>query len=161
MNSEVWGLRARLAEIKAEEAKIKARMAEIKAASTKGTGLSAFGEMKSKSEWARDSRCAVSLTALVSRLANGWKPEDAITTQSGGRSSKLTAFGATKSYLDWSRDPRCVVSLSCLRARIQSGWESEKALRTVSDTARKVEAGKEKATLKFIREVIRESKEGL
>jgi hypothetical protein len=45
------------------------------------TKITAFGETKSISLWARDERCAVSRQALWSRLELcGWSPEKAITT---------------------------------------------------------------------------------
>lgn len=43
--------------------------------------VSAFGETKNISAWARDGRCAVSYKTLYTRLAHlGWLPELAITT---------------------------------------------------------------------------------
>ncbi|GAA3878314.1 hypothetical protein GCM10022243_48770 [Saccharothrix violaceirubra] len=42
--------------------------------------LVAFGEEKTQAQWARDERCVVSVSALRSRLINGWDPEAALTT---------------------------------------------------------------------------------
>lgn len=44
--------------------------------------ITALGETKCASEWARDARCQVSMTALLGRINKGWKPERAITQQS-------------------------------------------------------------------------------
>lgn len=41
--------------------------------------LTAFGETKPVSHWARDPRCATSISNLFQRLRNGWEPEEAIT----------------------------------------------------------------------------------
>jgi DNA-binding CsgD family transcriptional regulator/DNA-binding Xre family transcriptional regulator len=41
--------------------------------------LTAFGETKKISEWARDARCIVSLSALRLRIGRGWEPEEALT----------------------------------------------------------------------------------
>lgn len=41
--------------------------------------LSAFGEVKPLTLWARDPRCKVSVNALFGRLKAGWPVEDAIT----------------------------------------------------------------------------------
>jgi len=43
--------------------------------------VTAFGEIKRVSEWARDPRCVVSAPVLASRLDKGWEPEKALTTQ--------------------------------------------------------------------------------
>ena len=44
------------------------------------TRITAFGETKSVSDWARDPRCVVGRSALSARLCAGWEPEQAITT---------------------------------------------------------------------------------
>lgn len=41
--------------------------------------LTAFGETKTISQWAKDDRCAVTYFTLCSRMRIGWKEEDAIT----------------------------------------------------------------------------------
>lgn len=46
------------------------------------TILVAFGEEKTMTEWARDTRCAVVLAALRSRIWTGWDHEEAITEPS-------------------------------------------------------------------------------
>jgi hypothetical protein len=44
--------------------------------------LSAFGETKTLTEWSRDVRCEVKVTALRGRIALGWDVERALTTAS-------------------------------------------------------------------------------
>lgn len=44
--------------------------------------VSAFGERKSLTEWARDRRCKVPYMALVQRIQNlGYEPERALTAR--------------------------------------------------------------------------------
>jgi hypothetical protein len=44
--------------------------------------VTAFGETKCVTEWAEDSRCAVSANTLWQRIAGRWIPERALTTPS-------------------------------------------------------------------------------
>lgn len=44
--------------------------------------LDAFGERKTKAQWARDPRCVVVLTCLGYRIQCGWEPERALSTPS-------------------------------------------------------------------------------
>lgn len=43
--------------------------------------VTAFGETKGPYAWSRDRRCAVSMSGLVIRLTQGWKPEASGNTQ--------------------------------------------------------------------------------
>lgn len=45
--------------------------------------ITAWGETKLASEWARDSRCTISHKALLARIRKGITPEDAISKKSG------------------------------------------------------------------------------
>jgi len=95
--------------------------------------IEAFGETRTVGDWAKDARCRISDELLRSRIANGWHPEDAMTTPLGvGRERRtwLTAFGETKAVADWAEDRRCAVLLGTLRKRLREGWEAEKALTT-------------------------------
>jgi hypothetical protein len=99
--------------------------------------ITAFGETKGLSSWARDKRCGVSLSTLSHRLHQGLDPEFAITAppQSAGHgpSPGLRAFGETKSYADWVRDPRCkLLSADALKTRLDRGMSAEDAIRTAS-----------------------------
>lgn len=49
--------------------------------------LDAFGERKTKAEWARDPRCMVVLGCFSDRIMRGWEPERALSTP-----SRLTAY---------------------------------------------------------------------
>jgi hypothetical protein len=46
--------------------------------------LTAFGETKTATQWARDPRCAVSYDTLLNRLASGWPADLAITKRLRG-----------------------------------------------------------------------------
>jgi len=94
--------------------------------------VAALGEIKGPAAWARDRRCAVSMTGLILRLRKGWGPEEAITTPSNtGRPGPVvwvTAFGETKGAEDWARDPRCRVRATSLRERLRRGMAAEVAI---------------------------------
>lgn len=47
--------------------------------------VTAFGETKSRDDWASDPRCQVSAEVLGERIRKGWPPQDAITVPRGGR----------------------------------------------------------------------------
>lgn len=96
------------------------------------TFLSAFGERKPLVEWAEDRRCVVPMSALVNRLGNGWRPEDALTRPSRRRPPRfITAFGERKTLSEWARDPRCCVGRKGLERRLSRGWSAEEAIRNV------------------------------
>lgn len=98
--------------------------------------LTAFGETKSMSDWAEDSRCVVAYTSLAQRVSRGWPTEDAISkskrsdTQGIPANAKYyEAFGERKTLRGWSHDSRCVVGFQTLSHRVNnSGWDIEKAL---------------------------------
>lgn len=104
--------------------------------------LTAFGETKGPTEWSRDRRCKVTLTALLQRVRNGWDPEGAIASPpqregTGPPPKKLVrAFGVTKSVSDWSRDSRCKVTLVTLLRRLDRGLPAEEAISTPPYQAR-------------------------
>jgi len=89
----------------------------------------AFGEIKTVREWADDPRCAVSVTHLAKRLANGAPLEEAL-VQPVHVPPELGAFGERKRVCDWVRDPRCRVTYHQLASRLDKGWTLERALVT-------------------------------
>lgn len=52
----------------------------------------AFGETKNASDWALDSRCQCSYSALTYRVKNGWNVEKAILTPSHGFNQKFRRY---------------------------------------------------------------------
>ncbi|MBS1712776.1 MAG: hypothetical protein JST30_00415 [Armatimonadetes bacterium] len=98
-----------------------------------GRLVTAFGETKCLSDWARDERCTVSVCRLRDRLEEGMDPERAVTKPvppgTKGRSGRrLSAFGESKTIAEWSRDPRCSVSTSTIRSRIKKGLSTHEAV---------------------------------
>lgn len=87
--------------------------------------ITAWGETRSTSEWARDERCQVSRKGLMKRLAQGQSPEEAMSKE--GR-RKYEAFGVSKTIKEWSEDERCLVPFHNLYQRILYGWDVERAL---------------------------------
>ena len=97
--------------------------------------VTAFGETRSLSDWARDARCVVGKRAVMDRIRAGMTPEAALTTvPERGVALSLEAFGERKSGAEWGRDPRCAVSLSVLYNRLGAGMAVEAALTTPSPT---------------------------
>jgi hypothetical protein len=93
--------------------------------------LTAFGESKALTAWARDARCGVSLDCLRGRVSHGWSPEDALTrlvTETPTATRLLTVFDEVKHLSAWARDPRCVVSYDALYERLARGMSPEDAL---------------------------------
>jgi hypothetical protein len=91
--------------------------------------VTAFGETKTIHEWARDPRCNVVYSALVTRLDRGWDAERSITTPAETRPlRRITAFGETKNLSAWARDPRCKVTRRVLERRIDAGQQPEAAM---------------------------------
>jgi hypothetical protein len=74
--------------------------------------LTAWGETKSITDWARDPRCKVGRTGLQRRLQHGEKLEGALLDRPVSGNPRhgitVTAWGETKSLPEWIRDPRCV-----------------------------------------------------
>jgi|GEM_PF-4346205 len=105
------------------------------------TFLNAFGERKSLSEWAADSRCSISLRELTSRIKKGMPPEEAITTPTDLRTARVAttvaAFGEEKTIGEWARDERAAVGHLTIRARLDLGWEPEVAIVTPVAARRK------------------------
>ncbi len=89
--------------------------------------VTAFGETKMSSEWAKDPRCTVSLTAICQRLDRGMDPEVAISAPISYIVVQ-EAFGEFKTISDWALDPRCVVGRSCLGRRLNNGEPLEEAM---------------------------------
>ncbi len=56
----------------------------------KGKRIKAFGESKTIAEWAKDSRCVVTASALAVRLLRDWHPEEAITGTRKAKAKKST-----------------------------------------------------------------------
>ena len=54
----------------------------------KNVNVTAFGETRCVSEWARDPRCCVSRATLDRRLKDGWAPEEAILCPKGCNRAK-------------------------------------------------------------------------
>jgi len=71
--------------------------------------VEAFGECKSRAEWARDRRCKVSRESLQERLAAGWPADDAIATPPRGKPSRRVrpavpqAKRGSGARIDWPR----------------------------------------------------------
>lgn len=107
-------------------------------------GITAFGETKSLTAWARDARSTGAVHTLAKRLLSGLSPEVAITKKNRYRPANLddpnrpkglsyfsqtvTAFGETKTPDAWARDPRCSVSGDTVRARLKKGMPAELAI---------------------------------
>ncbi|WP_435059148.1 hypothetical protein [Streptomyces sp. bgisy060] len=65
--------------------------------------ITAFGESKALSAWAKDPRCAVNREALRTRLALGWLPEDAITRERHDKPTlEHTYQGRTLTLRGWA-----------------------------------------------------------
>jgi hypothetical protein len=84
--------------------------------------VTAFGESKGPTAWAKDRRCAVSLTALCLRLRSGMPPEEAITLPrrrpAGERWLRLvSAFGEIKSLAQWREVGKRLSSRRSRRSR--------------------------------------------
>ncbi len=101
--------------------------------------IRAFGEEKTKSEWAKDPRCVVSVATLHYRLIQGRNPEEAITSPEwtnlkrstvNGRHMVVSAFGEQKITAQWAKDPRCQVKADTLDQRLRDGWKPERAIAT-------------------------------
>jgi hypothetical protein len=97
--------------------------------------VTAFGETRGMTAWARDPRCVVSATTLSQRLRAGRRPEEALTEpprirlRPAGRRF-ITAFGETRSLARWARDRRCRVTTTGLRLRLDRGVPPERAIAT-------------------------------
>jgi len=96
--------------------------------------VTAFGEKKGPTEWARDRRCPVSVTTLCRRLRSGWNTESALTAPPQNRGwtglarRSVRAFGRVQSVAEWSRDPRCSVGGLAIIKRLDRGIDPETAI---------------------------------
>ncbi|WP_280313965.1 hypothetical protein [Nocardia wallacei] len=64
----------------------------------------AFGQRKTLAEWSKDPRCVVKREALRTRLAIGWKAEDALTRPKHERPTmEFTHEGRTMTLLGWAK----------------------------------------------------------
>ncbi|MCE9557469.1 MAG: hypothetical protein K8R88_00815 [Armatimonadetes bacterium] len=98
--------------------------------------LTAWGEVKTIAEWARDSRATGDAAVIAKRLESGNQPEWAIgfdprvhnAVIRSFRKDEYYAFGDVMTLTDWAEDERCKVSLPTLRKRIAAGWDVEKSL---------------------------------
>lgn len=109
--------------------------------SKSNVNLTAFGETKCLTDWAKDERCVVGFDRLRDRIAWGWENLKAITTiQEDSKEIKLTAFGETKSMTNWLNDERCLVKRDAMRDRYRAGWEHELILTTPPKTGKTASA---------------------
>lgn len=110
------------------------------------TWIYAFGENKTLSQWADDTRCNVPYNALQKRLRLGWDSEEAISAKPlSNRHYKpkkdakfYKAFGESKTLFQWSKDERCKPSYKMLWQRVeQLGWHIEDAIEIPTKTLSK------------------------
>ena len=90
--------------------------------------LSAYGEAKRLSGWARDERCVVPYQVLRRRVCKGEDLESAMSRLGSKLTGDLSAFGETKRLSGWARDERCVVTYQVLRGRVIIGEDLESAM---------------------------------
>lgn len=65
--------------------------------------ITAFGEAKPLAAWAKDPRCVIKREALRTRLALGWRPEDAITRERHDKPAlEHTYRGRTLTLRGWA-----------------------------------------------------------
>ena len=88
----------------------------------------AFGETKTRREWALDGRCKVNLAALSARLIRGWGPEAALVVPADGTKRRYPGWDEQKNIVGWLTDTRCSVSATVLLARLEVGEPLESAL---------------------------------
>ncbi len=94
----------------------------------------AFGETKTLSEWAEDTRCRMAPRSIGVRLRRGTPFEEALTTPPKPPKAPYKnpvyceAFGERKTVSAWRRDPRCAVTARVLRERLRRGISAELAL---------------------------------
>ncbi|MEU6814084.1 hypothetical protein [Streptomyces sp. NPDC046860] len=90
--------------------------------------ITAFGETKVVSAWAKDARCTVNLQALRTRLALGWNPETAISRPRHERGVlEYTHAGRTMTLRGWA--DQSGIKYHTLWSRIKdSGMSFEAAL---------------------------------
>lgn len=103
--------------------------------------ITAFGETKCLTDWAKDKRCKISFKRLWVRLAeSSWNSvEEMLITPPKMRGQNISnrvenktvfAFGEEKSIAEWLKDERCLADEERLRLRLKKGWSPEKALTT-------------------------------
>ena len=90
--------------------------------------LSAFGEAKRLSSWARDERCVVPYQVLRRRVIKGEDMESAMSRLGSKLTGYLSAFGEKKRLSGWARDERCEITYQVLRWRLSKGEELESAM---------------------------------
>lgn len=92
------------------------------------SAVTAFGETAPLTSWARAA--GININTLRNRLEDGWRAEDALTTEVGAaRKRMISAFGACAPIEDWAR--AAGITYGGLRYRIDSlGWSPERALTT-------------------------------
>lgn len=99
--------------------------------------IAAYGEIKSQSEWGRDSRSAVSRRTIARRIDKGFASEEAMSQKPyEGIQRLVVAFGESKSVAEWCQDRRCVVPYGALIFRLDNGWNAEAAIITPSGLLR-------------------------
>lgn len=109
--------------------------------------LTACGETKCISAWARDPRVSVCAATIAKRRAAGASDADALfgekVTHNGKQPAPppppkpkhyrsnavaLTIDGVTKTSAEWSREPGCTVSDGAIRMRFRLGWDHRRAV---------------------------------
>ncbi|MFG2115519.1 hypothetical protein ACGFRB_23315 [Streptomyces sp. NPDC048718] len=90
--------------------------------------ITAFGEAKSLSVWAKDPRCAVTRETLRTRLALGWEPADAITRERHEKPTlQHTYQGRTLTLRGWAEQSG-IRYHTLYRRLTKSGMSFEEAL---------------------------------
>lgn len=101
------------------------------------TWVTAFGEIKTLSQWIEDKRCNVGKGTLQRRLRLGWNPEEAISAKPLSKRhykpkkgiKKYKAFGESKTLFQWAQDERCKPSYKMLWQRVEvHGWNIKEAI---------------------------------
>jgi hypothetical protein len=93
--------------------------------------VEAFGELKSIEQWEQDPRAVVNAVTILTRIRNGWNPEQALiapaaTPRAVGRPVARLYQG--KSIAEWLQDPRCQVSRFTLERNLRAHMPLEEAL---------------------------------
>ncbi len=96
------------------------------------TIVTAFGETKNLSEWEKDPRARASASTIRKRVARGYSPERAISTEEYGQDTIIgtlvDAFGERKSIADWANDDRAAVLAPTIISRLRRGYPPEMAI---------------------------------
>ena len=109
----------------------------------RGLVFSGFGETKTATEWAQDSRCLVSARTLYQRLSNGeqlvgalLRPAFRFAISRERTGQQWEAFGEAKTVYQWEKDPRRLVIQKTLRYRMLNGESLEEALSRPAENAK-------------------------